>query len=215
MKVVALSDTHMRHLEIAVPEADVFVHGGDALSRGSMSELISFANWMEKLPHQHKIYVPGNHDICLKTGPGLDLLAEKGVKVLFDESLTIEGKVFHGTPWSLTFGNWAFMGDEYRLAKAYELIPANVDFLISHGPPLNCLDGVVDRSGVLAVGSRSLRQAIEEKNPKIVVCGHIHSGRIQGPNKDGYEKINQSDIIAISTLNEAYQYVYEPKIFEL
>ena len=97
------------------------------------------------------------------------------------EYLTNEGikqlKIF-GTPYCKIFGNWAFMVSNEKLKQIYSSIPDFCDILISHdAPDINNL-GLISTgrwSGENA-GNTVLSEAIIEKKPKMVFCGHIHSG---------------------------------------
>lgn len=71
-----------------------------------------------------------------------------------------------------------FTEDEYRHWLAHEWKTAR-DFkhkvLISHNPPKDTpCDAINDQ---LHVGSEAVREFIEEKQPDICICGHIHEGR--------------------------------------
>lgn len=59
---VCLSDTHMQHDKIKVPDGDVLVHTGDFTNHGTLQQTIDFAEWFASQPHKIKICVPGNHD---------------------------------------------------------------------------------------------------------------------------------------------------------
>ena len=57
---------------------------------------------------------------------------------------------------------------------AYELSKLQIDnqsIVVAHDPPYKCLDKCSDGR---EVGSKSIRKLIEEKQPKIWLCGHIH-----------------------------------------
>lgn len=66
MKILQISDTHNRHQLLAhLPIADVIVHCGDFTEYGTEKEVLDFLNWFIELPYRHKIFVTGNHDLCL------------------------------------------------------------------------------------------------------------------------------------------------------
>ena len=75
------------------------------------------------------------------------------------------------------FGSWSY---DFTEEQATELLADCPDdtVLISHSPPKNILDR---SSSGLHLGSEVVRKVIMEKNPRLVVCGHIHesSGRIE------------------------------------
>ena len=66
MRIVQISDTHGRHhLLKNLPDGDVLIHCGDFSDNGTEEEVLDFLNWFIDLPHPHKIFVTGNHDLCL------------------------------------------------------------------------------------------------------------------------------------------------------
>ena len=88
MKILHLSDTHGLHHQIHdMPEADVIVHSGDISNNGTEEEVLDFLNWFIELPYQHKIFVTGNHDLCLWNAEGIEDL-EPPVMIL-DQSISI------------------------------------------------------------------------------------------------------------------------------
>ena len=59
-----MSDTHGFHKALAPPAGDVFLHCGDHSEfTGTEEETRAFLGWVGKLPHKHKIIIPGNHDL--------------------------------------------------------------------------------------------------------------------------------------------------------
>ena len=66
MTILQISDTHNRHqLLTNLPTADVLVHCGDFTDMGTEEEALNFLNWLIEQPYRHKIFVTGNHDLCL------------------------------------------------------------------------------------------------------------------------------------------------------
>ena len=66
MKILHLSDTHGLHKNLrSLPEADVIVHSGDFTFAGSEEEAYDFMNWFCNLPYEHKVFIAGNHDMCM------------------------------------------------------------------------------------------------------------------------------------------------------
>lgn len=53
-------------------------------------------------------------------------------------------------------------------------------------------------------GGESLAKAIQTKQPKLVVCGHLHTCAVK------YERNDDTQLVNVSILNNAYRYVYEP-----
>ena len=66
MKILHLSDTHGQHKNLrSLPEADVIVHSGDFTFAGSEEEAYDFMDWFCNLPYEHKVFIAGNHDMCM------------------------------------------------------------------------------------------------------------------------------------------------------
>jgi len=66
MTILQISDTHNQHrLLTDLPTADVLVHCGDFTDLGTEEEVLNFLNWFIEQPYRHKIFVTGNHDLCL------------------------------------------------------------------------------------------------------------------------------------------------------
>ncbi len=81
-----------------------------------------------------------------------------------------------GIPYSLWFPQInpkcsAFTGSEEYLKSRYDLIPNDIDILISHSPAYGFLDQ--NTQGVHC-GSKSLLESIKRIKPRLVVHGHIH-----------------------------------------
>src|SRR3990170_753532 len=96
-RIVLLSDTHNCNEQISV-------HAGDATNRGQVDEIVAFNEWFSGLPHEHKIFVAGNHDWLFEKRPkyAQNLLA-KNIIYLQDSSVEIEGLKFYGSPWQPRF----------------------------------------------------------------------------------------------------------------
>lgn len=65
VRVVCMSDTHslqngMRH---DIPHGDIFIHAGDFTRCGGKDEIIEFNQFLESLPHAHKLVIAGNHEL--------------------------------------------------------------------------------------------------------------------------------------------------------
>jgi predicted phosphodiesterase len=61
IRVVCLSDTHDRIVD-DVPDGDLLIHAGDLTTGGTAAEIQSQLDWLDSLPHKHKVIVAGNHD---------------------------------------------------------------------------------------------------------------------------------------------------------
>jgi Icc-related predicted phosphoesterase len=208
VRFVAISDTHCRHTSVKLPKADVLLHAGDICYKGNKDEVVDFLKWFGKQPFDYKIFIAGNHDFYLENAKASELqnMIPKNVIYLNDSGITIEGLNIWGSPITPWFFNWAFnrhRGEEIQ--KHWDLIPANTDILMTHGPVLGINDMVLNSQHV---GCRELLRKVIEIKPKIHVCGHIHeaAGVTQ---KFGVKFINAC------VLNESYELVNNSVVFEI
>ena len=172
MKILAFSDLH-RDLRQAsklvemTAQADVVIGAGDFASvHEGLEETIEALASIET----PAVLVPGNNE----TEEALRDAASgwEAATVLHGESATIAGAKFFGlgagipvTPW-----DWSFdLDDGAAAAMLGDCPPAAI--LVLHSPPLGHCDagGSGDH-----FGSRALLEGIEEKRPRLAVCGHIH-----------------------------------------
>ena len=172
LSLVILSDTHGFHEQLQIPDGDVLIHAGDFTLHGALEEVSAFNDFLADLPHRHKLVIGGNHDFCCEQQPDATRTALAAAHYLLDESVTIEGWRFYGSPWQPWFMDMAFnVAAEEDRARAWEQIPADTDVLITHTPP----HGILDLTSLgERVGCRPLRQALEHLRPRLHVFGHIH-----------------------------------------
>lgn len=178
-KIVIISDTHNQHERLSIPEGDILLHAGDLSVLGKYEKVEKFLHWMEWLPHTHKIFIAGNHDLLFEDNPTLarQLLDDVvGVTYLQDSSVTVEGLKIWGSPWTPRFYDWAFNVDAAMLHRKWENIPEDTDIIMTHGPA----NGIGDRAprnngiGFEHTGCPDLKRKIIEINPTLHVFGHIH-----------------------------------------
>jgi Icc-related predicted phosphoesterase len=172
MKLLAFSDLHRdmgqaeKLVEMAAG-ADVVIGAGDFASvHEGLGETIEALAAIEK----PTVLVPGNNETP-------DALREAAIgwsaaTVLHGEGTTIEGIDFYGlgagvpvTPW-----DWSFDLDDSEAAKKLAGCPEGT-VLVLHSPPAGHCDAGGDGTHF---GSEALLRAIEEKRPRLAVCGHIH-----------------------------------------
>jgi len=173
MKLVFISDTHCQLDKLTIPDGDVLIHCGDALSSGNEREFIKFINQFKNLPHKHKIYVPGNHDRITDFQESLakQMIDGTGIEMLIDQEIVINGVKFYGSPVTPRFGyNWAWNRDidnnaNQPIKHHWDLIPDDVDVLITHGPPHGILDVSVYQGN--NCGCPHLLEAVYKIKPKI------------------------------------------------
>ena len=148
MRIICISDTHNQLSSIPIPAGDILIHAGDATDLGTMREIIKFNADLAKLTarFQKCIFVPGNHDWLFQKDPSLAKGLLTNATTLIDEELTFAGQSFYGSPWQPEFCNWAFNADKAKLRGVFSHIPSYTDILITHGPPLNIIDGLNGRA---------------------------------------------------------------------
>lgn len=226
MKIVAFSDTHTYHRQVAVPDGDVLVFAGDLMGSGyKHTEVKDFAEWFGGLPHRNKIVVAGNHDRLFETNPTWALQQFSRPSIgsfvyLRDSSVTIEGVKFYGSPVQPWFLDWAFNVPRGAAIREYwDRIPHDTDVLITHGPPYGVLDQMVPTGEMLYktnrillptehLGCEELAKVVEIVKPKVHIFGHIHGGA--GTTiKDGVAFHN------VAVCNESYRPVNDPHVIEI
>ena len=172
MKILAFSDLH-RDLDQAArltemsKEADVVIGAGDFASiHQGLDETIGALAGIET----PTVLVAGNNET-------IDALREstaawEAAKVLHGDSVEIQGRTFFGlgggipvTPWG-----WSYDLEETEAEAALAEIPKEA-VLVVHSPP----KGHCDEAGNgMSLGSTAILAAIEEHQPVLAVCGHIH-----------------------------------------
>ena len=210
MKITFISDTHAKHNQVtsSLPGGDVLIHAGDISNKGYRTEIQDFIKWFSTIEnYTHKIFIAGNHDFScqdevsavqelLRLNPGSEYLYDD-MFLIGDESADYDDMVkVWGSPWQPEFYNWAFnlprQGAE--LKEVWNMIPSDVDILITHGPPYGHLDYVTYSKQ--NVGCELLRDRIH-------VFGHIHSSY-------GYKFDGTTHFFNAAVLDERYNFTQKP-----
>ncbi|OJJ50361.1 hypothetical protein ASPZODRAFT_128977 [Penicilliopsis zonata CBS 506.65] len=197
VRVVCISDTH--NTQPALPDGDILIHAGDLTQSGTRAELEAQIEWLHSQPHRFKVVIAGNHELCLDqkqlTERSIDW---RSLHYLENSSVTLDLgcrrlKVF-GSPYTPKHGNWVF-----QYARAENIwddisIPANLDILVTHGPPRTHLD-------LGRFGCQFLREWLwsAQRKPCLHVFGHVHGG---------YGK----ETVAWDGLQRAYEGVMDGKV---
>lgn len=199
-----LSDTHGMYRDLdPLPHADILIHCGDITGHGTMRELTDFNDWLGGIPIAHKLVIAGNHDMDLERHPDTREVFTNAI-YLQDELVEVMGLRIYGSPWTPTFGQWAFMKYDSILANAFMQIPAGLDVLVTHGPPHGFGDAT--KRHVMA-GSHSLRAVVDRVKPRFHVFGHIHEDR-------GTTVTPDTTFINASTCDYWYDPVNPPVVFD-
>jgi len=200
MRICCVSDLH-GHLP-TIPDCDLLLIAGDILPLDAEKGLETLdwcrgtlKPWLDELFARRiwTLMTAGNHDLGLAQGrefaPGFflpwDCLIDR-TTIVAPPSCIPDGYykkgqlVVHGTPWTENpfpdQGDWAFgVPSEEELAKVWRTLPLKTDILLSHMPP-DFVRTSNYSNGVVLGGSPSLNAWIDEFQPKLVVCGHIHGG---------------------------------------
>lgn len=183
------------HSRINVPDGDVLVHCGDFCGHPYMSHVLAFGQWIESLPHKHKVVIAGNHDIPFEDEPEKARKAFSTAIYLQDSMVEIDGIKFWGAPWQPEFFDWGFnVPRGPKIAAKWDLIPLDTDILLTHGPPKGILDkcpNMIPEKPWVHVGCEDLANAVKRVRPKVHAFGHIHEGYGRHI-ADGTEYINAS-----------------------
>jgi Icc-related predicted phosphoesterase len=213
-KITFISDTHTKHDKVNsfLPGGDILIHAGDLTGRGYLNEIDDFLKWFDKIDnYDTKIFIAGNHDFGFEDNPNQikSLLTEYKTVDYLQDDLLLVGKGDYedmvkvwGTPWQPEFHNWAFnLPRGEKLKEKWDMIPANTDILITHGPPFGKLDYIpYDGKNV---GCEELIKRVNEIKPKINVFGHIHEGY-------GYVFDGNTHFINAAVLNGRYEFQNKP-----
>lgn len=208
MKTVVISDTHSQYRDLEVPDGDVLVHAGDISRGGTKGQVIDFLEWFEEQPHSHKIFIAGNHDFFFEQADTEEIsrVIPKEIIYLNDSGIEINGIKFWGSPITPWFNSWAF--NRHRGAEIkqhWDLIPNDIDVLITHGPPFGILDETVYGK---RTGCEELLLRIHQVKPKYHIFGHIHESY-------GSFTKGKTTYINASVLDDWYELKNEAKILDL
>jgi len=221
VRFVCVSDTHNLHNSLVLPTGDVLLHAGDFTRIGTVKEIAEFNRWLGSLPYQHKVVIPGNHDLALdeefyeKNWNSWHKVKEDckiarslltNCTYLIDEMTTVEGIKIYGSPQQPYLKKMAFSrerGEELR--RWWDKIPPNIDILLTHTPPRGKGDRVILGN---RVGCEELEIAVKRIKPKFHVFGHIHEAF-------GVERGEEITYINAACCNLFYKAYRKPIIFDV
>ncbi|MDK2870143.1 MAG: uncharacterized protein PWP39_1378 [Pyrococcus sp.] len=208
MKIVAITDIHGRRSKVEElvnvlrgENVDMILIAGDITHFSGAKEAEEVLSPILAL-NIPVLAVMGNCD----GRDVLDFLEQKGISV-HEKRVEAKGVGIVGfggsniTPFSTI---WEFSDDTIYLSLTRNY--RDGDIVLTHAPPYGTkLDKT--HSGIHA-GSIGLRRFIEEKQPKLCICGHIHEGR-------GIERIGNTIAINPGPLARGYYAVIEGDSVEL
>lgn len=211
MKLVCFSDQHGKLCDL--PDGDLYLCAGDVCpdfgpgsqTGSALQEKWLREKWVPWVGNRNLRATFGNHDFVSR---------HFGLPFYVDKIAEVDGVNIWMSPWSNTFGGWAWMKPPSSLGDIYALIPDDTDVIVSHQPPYGYGDRVPDKyliyqdDGDAHVGSKELLAVIDRVQPKLVVCGHIHNGR-------GEYQRGDTRILNVALVNEEYHRVYDPVEVEL
>ena len=183
MKIWHISDTHGFHSQLVIPEGiDLVIHTGDASNYldpySNEPEVRKFIDWYEQISIPNKIFIPGNHDTSIERGlvRASDFIS-RGIHILNHDWMDVNGIKIFGSPYTPTYGQWAFMKSRETINRVWEQIPEGMDIIAVHGPCKGILDLSRDRQNVLEFcGDGALRKHVLNRvKPKYFLSGHIHN----------------------------------------
>lgn len=183
MKIWHISDTHGFHNQLVIPEGiDLVIHTGDASNYldpySNEPEVRKFIDWYEQISIPNKIFIPGNHDTSIERGlvRASDFIS-RGIHILNHDWMDVNGIKIFGSPYTPTYGQWAFMKSRETINRVWEQIPEGMDIIAVHGPCKGILDLSRDRQNVLEFcGDGALRKHVLNRvKPKYFLSGHIHN----------------------------------------
>ncbi len=172
MRLLLFSDLHRdaaaaRNLVERARDVDVVVGAGDfATMRRGLVPTLEVLRAIDR----PAVLVPGNSESFEELSAACREWPQ--ARVLHGSGAEIEGRSFFGLGGGIPvtpFGEWSY---DFTEEQAAELLAGCTEggVLVSHSPPR----GAADVSRGKSLGSVSLRAAIEQRRPELVVCGHIH-----------------------------------------
>lgn len=179
------SDSHTYHDLLIIPDnIDIVIFSGDCANPkdryANEPQVRDFIRWFGKLPIEHKIFVPGNHETSVEAGlvTRNDFIAN-GITYLENEYTYIDEIKIFGSPNTPSFSQgWAFNKHRSNMDAIWKEVDDDVDILITHGPPKTILDKAYNKqTGALEhSGCQSLKRHILERiKPKYNLFGHLHN----------------------------------------
>lgn len=197
-KVVATSDLHGNLPQ--VPECDLLIIAGDLcpvwnhdLKYQRYWLDTDFRQWLDSVPAKDVIAIAGNHDFLFQYFP--EQVPQLRWVYLQDRTIVWNGYKIHGSPWQPNLQRWAFYLDKETIQFMWDRIPIDTDILITHTPPKNYCDKIIEGEHVGC--PVLLKRLYELRGLKMLIVGHIHEAY-------GSAKLGDVDIFNVSYLQRDY-----------
>lgn len=187
MRVLAITDVHAEEFVVARlneflrrERFDLLIVAGDVTNRGP----VSFAEDFLDSLHIKTLAVHGNMDPS-----GVAEILEKRGMSLHGRSVEVNGFKFAGFGGSnpTPFQTPSEYGED-AIERGLAGIVDERTVLVTHAPPYGCLDTIPNGAHV---GSRSVRKVIEETQPVLCICGHVHE-------TEGEASIGRTKIVKVA-----------------
>lgn len=199
MRVVCLTDLHgeersLRAILEQAGQSDVLLLGGDLTNFGTPNQAEHFIRVAQEYS-PCVLAVAGNCDSA-----AIDLrLAALGVS-LFSRGVLQAGVAFFGVSAMPPWHGHMYELTESEIAVALEsgaqqVGAAAIRVVLSHAPPRDCRLDQTRRGH--HVGSTALRTFIDQQQPTLVFCGHIHEAR-------GIDRLGATTIVNCGTAYEGH-----------
>ncbi len=190
MKILALTDIHGSYTTAAAiirkESADVVIIGGDLTTIGTVKEAEDALDLFRPAAGR-LLCVAGNMDL-----PQHDHLFEQRGVSLNACGVSIGDVGFFGVsaaPFSRLHTPYEISEEELsrRIRKGFGMVSnAPTKVFVPHAPPYGTKLDIIHTG--IHVGSMAVREFIEDFQPEVVVCGHIHEAR-------GIDRIEESQIV--------------------
>ena len=173
MKLLLFSDLHSNFsgaakLVESSLAVDVMVGAGDfCVARRGLDEIMTALSAVKR----PAVLVPGNAESYNELAQACR--SWPNAHVLHGSQTVLDGVTFYGIGGGIPitpFGAWSYDFSEDEAKKLLRDCPSG-GVLVSHSPPRGVLDMSTDGKNL---GSEAVRETIDIKKPKLVVCGHIH-----------------------------------------
>ncbi len=199
MKILALTDIHGVYTTaseiIRKESADLVIIGGDLTTIGTVTEAGNAIKLFAKDVAQI-LCVAGNMDL-----PQHDQMYEERGLLLNARGVTIGEVGFFGVsgaPISRLHTPYEITEEEIkrRIERGYRMVSkASKKVFVPHSPPYGTTLDIIHNG--IHVGSTAVRDFIEDAQPDVVICGHIHEGR-------GRDTIDKTEIVNCGSAANGY-----------